>query len=42
MVEINVATRTASLTQRESGVSDDKSPGQHLVNIRMIWLPMPV
>ncbi len=44
-VFIDVAAQTASITGRDSGiwaglVALHKSPGQHLVAIRMNWLPM--
>lgn len=43
--DMNVATHTATITQRDSGIWDGlvalhKSPGQHLVAIRMNWFPM--
>jgi hypothetical protein len=46
-IELNLATHTARITQRDSGIWDGlvalhKSPGQHLVNIRMNWFPMLV
>ncbi len=46
-VELNLATHTARITQRDSGIWDGlvalhKSPGQHLFNIRMNWFPMLV
>jgi hypothetical protein len=44
-VDLNLATHAATVTQRDSGVWDGlvalhKSPGQHLVSIRMNWFPM--
>lgn len=44
-VSLSVAKREASIEWRETGVSDalvllHKSPGQHLVNIRMNWFYM--
>jgi hypothetical protein len=44
-IEMNLATHTAKITQRDSGIWDGlvalhKSPGQHLVAIRMNWFPM--
>ena len=46
-IELDLATHTARITQRDSGIWDGlvalhKSPGQHLVNIRMNWFPMLV
>ncbi|MDL1890499.1 hypothetical protein FBQ96_13140 [Nitrospirales bacterium NOB] len=46
-VEVDLAARTAAIGQRETGFSDalvalHKSPGPHLVDIRMNWLPMGV
>ncbi len=44
-VDLDVAARTATLRTKDTGVWDGlvtlhKSPGQHLVAIRMNWLPM--
>lgn len=44
-IDLNLGTRTAAITPRDSGIWDGlvalhKSPGQHLVNIRMNWFPM--
>jgi hypothetical protein len=46
-VEIDLAARTAAISQRDTGLGDalvalHKSPGPHLVDIRMNWLPMGV
>lgn len=46
-VDVNLATRSAIAARRDSGIWDGlillhKSPGQHLVDIRMNWLPMRV
>jgi hypothetical protein len=46
-VEIDLTTRAATVTQRETGIGDalvalHKAPGPHLVDIRMNWLPMAV
>jgi len=46
-VEIDLAARTAAISQRDTGLGDalvalHKSPGPHLVDIRMNWLPMSV
>ena len=46
-IDLNLATHTARITQRDSGIWDGlvalhKSPGPHLVNIRMNWFPMLV
>jgi hypothetical protein len=44
-VEIDVAARTATVSERRTGLGDTlvllhKSPGPHLVDIRMNWLPI--
>lgn len=44
-VEIDLAASAATVTQRETGVWDalvalHKSPGPHLADIRMNWMPM--
>lgn len=44
-VEINLVTHTVTVKQRETGIWDalvtlHKSPGPHLVDIRMNWMPM--
>ena len=44
-IDMDVAAHIASITQRDTGVWDGivallKLPGQHLVSIRMNWLPM--
>lgn len=44
-VEIDLQSRTAAVTQRETGLLDalvtlHKSPGPHLADIRMNWWPM--
>ena len=44
-IAIDIAAQTATITQRDSGIWDGlvtlhKSPGQHLVAIRMNWFPM--
>ena len=46
-MEIDLAARTAAISQRDTGLGDalvalHKSPGPHLVDIRMNWLPMSV
>lgn len=46
-MEIDLAARTAAISQRDTGFGDalvalHKSPGPHLVDIRMNWLPMGV
>ena len=46
-IDMDVAAHTATITQRDTGVWDGivalhKSPGQHLVSIRMNWFPMLV
>lgn len=46
-VDLDIAARTALVSRRDSGIWDGlillhKSPGQHLVNIRMNWFPMRV
>jgi hypothetical protein len=46
-VDLDLAARSAVITVRETGaweglVALHKSPGQHLANIRMNWLPMRV
>ncbi|HEY3444525.1 MAG TPA: hypothetical protein VGK29_27485 [Paludibaculum sp.] len=46
-VELSLADRTATVTRHETGIWDGlvalhKSPGQHLVAIRMNWWPMRV
>lgn len=46
-VEIDLTTRAATITQRETGIWDalvalHKAPGQHLADIRMNWTPMRV
>jgi hypothetical protein len=45
--DLDLATRTATVTGRETGLRDTlillhKSPGQHLADIRMNWLPMRI
>jgi hypothetical protein len=44
-VKLDLAAHTAAISRHESGILDGlvmlhKSPGQHLVAIRMNWLPM--
>lgn len=44
-VEIDLAARTAAISPRDTGIGDalvalHKSPGQHLADIRMNWMPM--
>lgn len=44
-IDMNLATRTAAISQSDPGIWDGlvelhKSPGQHLVDIRMNWFPM--
>lgn len=44
-VDIDLAAQAAKITQRDLGVWDGlvtlhKSPGQHLIGIRMNWFPM--
>ncbi|HWR50134.1 MAG TPA: hypothetical protein VN428_03450 [Bryobacteraceae bacterium] len=46
-IEIDVLTRSAVVVERQTGLADalimlHKSPGPHLANIRMNWLPMLV
>jgi hypothetical protein len=45
LVEINLVTHAATIKKRETGIWDalvalHKSPGPHLVAIRMNWMPM--
>jgi len=45
VVTIDLATRSAAISERQTGLADalvllHKSPGPHLVDIRMNWLPM--
>jgi hypothetical protein len=47
IVEIDLKDRTAEISNRETGVMGSlallhKSPGPHLVDIRMNWLPMRI
>jgi hypothetical protein len=46
-VELNLVTHAATITRRETGVWDalvalHKSPGPHLADLRMNWMPMAV
>jgi hypothetical protein len=45
--DLDLSTRTATITDRETGVWDalillHKSPGPHLADIRMNWIPMRI
>ena len=47
ILDLDLSTRTATITDRETGIWDDlillhKAPGPHLVDIRMNWGPMRV
>jgi hypothetical protein len=46
-LDLDIVTRMATISRRDTGISDalillHKSPGPHLADIRMNWLPMRV
>jgi hypothetical protein len=47
ILDLDIGTRMATISRRKTGISDalillHKSPGPHLADIRMNWLPMRV